>query len=199
MPVNQGPWPRDKKYISVNNFGFGGTNAHAVLEKAPTMIAPKGVSDKSTTVIDAPVKRLYILTANDKVALEKQMYNLTVYLEQRPEVFQNSLLPNLAYTLGQRRSMLSYRVAIPARSSNHLIPTLASMEVTPSRAMKDPRIGFVFTGQGAQWHAMGNELIAAYPIFAAAMAKGDRCLRDLGADFSLLGNSLYYASILKLG
>jgi len=175
----------------VNNFGFGGTNAHAVLEKAPAMgrAFPQGTNNTIATGNNAPVNRLYIFSAHDKSSLEKQMQNLTVYLEQRPEVFQNSLLPNLAYTLGQRRSIFNYRVAIPARSSKQLIPVLAGMEVTPSRAMKDPRIGFIFTGQGAQWHAMGKELIDAYPIFAAAMEKGDRCLLDLGADFSLLGKS----------
>jgi acyl transferase domain-containing protein len=149
---------------------------------------PQGTNDTIATGTDAPVNRLYIFSAHDKSSLEKQMQNLTVYLEQRPEVFQNSLLPNLAYTLGQRRSIFSYRVAIPARSSKQLIPVLAGMEIPP-RAMKDPKIGFIFTGQGAQWHAMGKELIDAYPIFAAAMERGDRRLLELGADFSILGNS----------
>lgn len=115
------------------------------------------------------------------------MKDLTIYLEQRPEVFQNSLLPNLAYTLGQRRSHLTYKVAIPARSSAELIPALAGSELAPVRSTKEPRIGFVFTGQGAQWHAMGRELLDAYPVFAATMEKIDRYLFDLGADFSLLG------------
>lgn len=35
VATTQRPWPRGKKYISINNFGFGGTNAHAVMERAP--------------------------------------------------------------------------------------------------------------------------------------------------------------------
>ena len=132
-------------------------------------------------------KRLYVLSANDKHSLEKQMEDLTVYLEQRPEVFEKSLLPNLAYTLGQRRSILSWKIAVPARNSNELIPSLAGTTIVPTRATKEPRIGFVFTGQGAQWHAMGHELLEAYPVFASTMEKIDQCLANMGASFSLLG------------
>ncbi|CZS97698.1 related to polyketide synthase [Rhynchosporium agropyri] len=188
VPTSQRPWPRGKKYASINNFGFGGTNAHTVLERAP--VAQKtllpGTNDTLATGTKAPSKRLYVLSANDKLSLEARMNDLTVYLEQRPEVFQKSLLPSLAYTLGQRRSHLAYKVAIPARNSSELIPALAGNEITPSRSTKEPRIGFVYTGQGAQWHAMGRELLDAYPVFAATMEKLDRYLNEFGADFSLI-------------
>ncbi|PBP22184.1 beta-ketoacyl synthase domain-containing protein-2 [Diplocarpon rosae] len=188
VPISQRPWPRGKKYASINNFGFGGTNAHAVLERSPA--APRqllpGTNDTFATGNKASTKRLYVLSANDKPSLEGRMHDLTVYLEQRPEVFQNSLLPNLAYTLGQRRSHLAHKVAIPARGSAELIPALASNDIPSSRSIAEPKIGFVFTGQGAQWHAMGRELLDAYPVFAATMERIDRYLTELGADFSLL-------------
>lgn len=44
----------------------------------------------------------------------------------------------------------------------------------------------MYTGQGAQWHAMGRELMQAYPVFSKTMEDADRCLRDLGAEFSLI-------------
>jgi acyl transferase domain-containing protein len=137
-------------------------------------------------------KRLYVLSANDKASLETQMQRLTVYLEQRPEVFQNSLLPNLAYTLCQRRSVLSWKIAIPARSSAELISSLAGTSITLSRATQEPRIGFIFTGQGAQWHAMGRKLFDAYPVFTKTMEHVDRCLADMGAEFSLIGKYSFY-------
>lgn len=200
VPTNQRPWPRGKKYASINNFGFGGTNAHAVLERSP--VAPKsllpGTNDTLATGTKALARRLYVLSGNDKSSLEARMNDLSVYLEQRPEVFQNSLLPNLAYTLGQRRSHLAYKVAISARGSAELIPALASKDTSTFRSTVEPRIGFVFTGQGAQWHAMGRELLDAYPVFAATMEKIDRHLLSLGADFSLLGRftSLTHPHIL---
>jgi acyl transferase domain-containing protein len=114
------------------------------------------------------------------------MHATTVYLEQNPEVFQNSLMGNLAYTLGQRRSHLSWKVAIPADGSAELIASLAGSTITPSRSVKEPRVGFVFTGQGAQWAGMGRELIEAYLIFASTMERIDAGLASLGADFSLI-------------
>lgn len=54
----------------------------------------------------------------------------------------------------------------------------------------DLPLGFVFTGQGAQWHAMGRELYhrhhGGYPVYKAALERADRCLRRLGAAWSLV-------------
>lgn len=186
VPASQRPWPRGKKYVSLNNFGFGGTNSHCVLEKAPPPKLIRGATGNSIARAKTGVWRLYPLSANDKISVESMMTNLTVYLEQRPEVFQNALMGNLAYTLAERRSHLSYRIAIPANKSADLIPTLSSSSIVPIRTTKEPRIGFIFTGQGAQWHAMGLELMDAYPVFASAMQQADDCLAKFGADFSLI-------------
>lgn len=93
VPKAQRPWPRGKKYISISNFGFGGTNAHAVLEKAPFPAKKPGLSRKATAIPqgeggdDKPQdkRRLFVLTGNDKASLEGVMNKLVVYLEQRPE------------------------------------------------------------------------------------------------------------------
>ena len=57
----------------------------------------------------------------------------------------------------------------------------------PFRATKPPKVAFVFTGQGAQWYAMGRELIQHYLVFRAAMDVCDECLLQYGASFSPLG------------
>jgi acyl transferase domain-containing protein len=114
VPISQRPWPRTKRFASVNNFGFGGTNAHVVLEKAP-------VCRKSEQQVDSGVKsrKLFLLSANNKISLEALMKNLGIYLEQRPEIFQNDLMTNVAYTLGERRSSMQWRyVLIFIRSSS---------------------------------------------------------------------------------
>lgn len=187
VPTSVRPWPRNKQYISVNNFGFGGTNAHVVLERAPLAkkIGVNGVSGAGSST-DTPPRRLFVLSGNDKQAVEKQVNALGIYLEQRPEVFQNALLSNLAYTLGQRRSHLPWKVALTATSSMDLVPLLASTDVVPKRSMEQPRIGFVFTGQGAQSARMGFELMAAYPVFKQTMEAADKTLKDIGATFSLI-------------
>lgn len=132
-------------------------------------------------------ERLFVLSANDKASAEKAMQSLGIYLEQRPEVFQNDLLSNLAYTLGQRRSFHSWRVAVTASSSVELVETLSNGKIAPCKQDSEAlRMGWIFTGQGAQWWAMGRELYQQYPVYAAALELADAHLTSIGADFSLL-------------
>lgn len=183
VPITQRPWPKPKKYASVNNFGFGGTNAHAVLERAPFLKKYEGENSSEQAT---QLRKLFVLSANDKPALESMMQKMGIYLEQRPEIFQNDLMSNVAYTLGQRRSLLQWRVAISAPTSFELIEALNTGKLTPVRETEAPRVGFIFTGQGAQWNAMGRELYEQYPVFAATIDACDKCLAAFGAPFSLV-------------
>ncbi|PMD36739.1 BcPKS8, polyketide synthase [Hyaloscypha variabilis F] len=185
VPISQRPWPRPKRFASVNNFGFGGTNAHVVLERAPFLKKHENLGTESPES-SAPARKLFILSANDKTALDTMMKNLGIYLEQRPEIFQNDLMSNVAYTLGQRRSLMQWRIAISSASSFDLIQTLNAGKLSPTRETDPPRIGFIFTGQGAQWNAMGRELYEQYPVFAATIDACDKCLASFGASFSLV-------------
>lgn len=205
----QQPWPKTKKYISVNNFGFGGTNAHVVLGKAPSIQKPQpakptqAAPQESTSMLrlftngrSAKVQepkpaspsntKLFVMTANDKASLLAVMKKMVVYLEQRPEIFQKDLMENFAYTIGQRRSLLQWRAAIATDSSFDLIESINSDKIIPCKqSAEKPRLGFIFTGQGAQWHAMGRELYHQYPVYAAAIDRCNECLRKLGASWSL--------------
>lgn len=184
VPVAQRPWPRNKKYISVNNFGFGGTNAHVILEKVPfSTRVPKDDADLKD---DNPGRKLFVMTASDKNSLETVMKNLVVYLEQRPEMFQKDLMGNFAYTLGERRSLLQHRVAISAQRSFDLIESISAGNYTTGKEGEPLRIGFIFTGQGAQWYGMGRELYDQYPIFTAAIGRADAVLKSIGAPWSLI-------------
>lgn len=151
------------------------------MERAPLLPEPQVEAEASP----AQSRRLFVLSANDKIALDAMMKNIGIYLEQRPEVFQNDLMSNVAYTLGQRRSHMQWRVAVSTTSSIDLIQALNSGKVLPTREAETPRIGFIFTGQGAQWHGMGRGLYEQYPVFAATMDACEECLVSLGASFSL--------------
>nr|AHI50027.1 polyketide synthase [Penicillium citreonigrum] len=112
IPPMQRPFPRGKKYVSVNNFGFGGTNGHVVLETAPF----REKEELTEKELDKQPK-LIVFSANDKTSLQAILKNSVIYLERRPEVFEGALMRNIAYTLGQRRSLLPWRATMHARES----------------------------------------------------------------------------------
>ena len=207
---------------SINNLGFGGTNAHAILEEASGLTSTSefktnGISkdlrncttsritnsiskrlnmgshaeinDSPTLEYNGcifPSHRLYVLTANDKNSVTSHMDALSLYLKRQNSESED-LMSNLAYTLGQRRSLLPWRTAYAASTLDDLVEQIKSAESAPTRATKEPKLGFVFTGQGAHWYAIGRELSQDYPIFASAIDDADRHLKTLGASWSLIG------------
>ncbi|KAJ4355154.1 hypothetical protein N0V95_003176 [Ascochyta clinopodiicola] len=182
VPTRQQPWPFGKKWASVNGFGFGGTNGHVVMTRGP--LERRKMKDEVDT---HTCERLFVLSANDKASTEKAMHSLGIYLEQRPEIFQNDLLSNLAYTLGQRKTFHPWRIAVTASSGSDLVEALSSGRIVPCKQESETlRLGWIFTGQGAQWWAMGRELYDLYPVYAAALKSADEHLSSIGADFSLL-------------
>lgn len=74
---------------------------------------------------------------------------------------------------------------------------MGSENTKPCRTSSEPRLGSVFTGQGAQWYAMGRELVPIYPTFKEALQEAEFFFKELGATWSLLGMSLF--SLLALG
>ena len=175
---------------------------HAVLEKAPRLSQPgsappsyKSIITEAGTVkteivpnfVRPWMQHLYVLTANDRKSLENQIRSLGVYLEHQPELFKGLLMRMLAYTLCERRSFFPWRIALSACTAVELTHKLANSDQLLKRTTEKPSVGFVFTGQGAQWHAMGRELMAAYPVFAATVGAAASILASLGAEWSLVG------------
>ena len=98
-------------------------------------------------------------------------------------------MERLAYTLCQRRSLFDYREAVSASTPIELSETLSGNTIEPASYSGTPKIGFVFTGQGAQWYAMARELYC-YPLFATTMRELDSYVHEFGADWSLLSKMM---------
>lgn len=135
-------------------------------------------------------QNVFSLSAKDFSAAEAMRVNLRDYLVRAQEKEEVVNLEDLAYTLGQRRSVFPWTVAVTAQNVSGLIDALEDSRLKPVHSSEVPRIGFVFTGQGAQWYAMGRELIGAYPVFEQSLREADQYLRELGASWSLIGLSL---------
>ncbi|GKZ28425.1 type I Iterative Polyketide synthase (PKS) [Aspergillus brasiliensis] len=100
----------------------------------------------------------------------------------------NSMLDNelrLAYTLAERRTIFDYRGFAVATSLQNLGKALISTSPRATRSLKNPSCAWVFTGQGAQWFAMGREL-QEMEVFSDSLRKADEYILSLGSDFSIL-------------
>lgn len=99
---------------------------------------------------------------------------------------ESCFLRDLSYTLAAHRTNHGWRSFVQASSLDELQRAL-SEDVQPlvSRAQANPQTAFVFTGQGAQWPAMGKELLM-YPAFRKSLYEADLYLHSLGCEWSLL-------------
>ncbi|KAK1724875.1 beta-ketoacyl synthase domain-containing protein [Colletotrichum acutatum] len=136
---------------------------------------------------DAP--RLFVLSANDQDAVSRLRDGYRDYLATKAaqivgESAQLRFLRDLSYTLACRRTRHSWRTFSIASSPAQLEKSLEGNAATPIRAKTNPRLAFVFTGQGAQWATMGMDLLA-YRAFQESLLAADRYLNDLGCNWSL--------------
>lgn len=163
-----------------NGYGTAHTNGHTSGDR---------------THIDPDQSMVYILSAKDSLAASQMNKNLASYLHSTENPLPSPT--DLAFTLAERKSRFPWTTAVCAKSLPELADKLADPDRKPSRWTKAPRLGFVFNGQGAQWHAMGRELIARYPVFRKSLLEADQILKDYGAEWSLHGMSLASQSFLS--
>ncbi|KAM5436378.1 Mycolipanoate synthase [Microsporum ferrugineum] len=138
------PWPENRsKRVSVNSFGVGGANAHAILESAASFCKAK--EDSSSAQCDGP--QLLTVSAKNTDSLKERIKTVTQYIND-----ELHKLHDLAYTLGVRREHLSHRSFIIAHPNQPVDATGLQ-----SGQDKPPSLTFVFTGQGAQWPVRSME------------------------------------------
>jgi zearalenone synthase (highly reducing iterative type I polyketide synthase) len=214
IPTALSTWPTDgARRISINSFGYGGTNVHAILDDTNhyfdsktlafnqcyalsdehalngtlngrsngtsngtlngtsngTWNGTNGAMTNGHTTADHPRSRsrLYVWSAQDKDGLKRVREPLAKYVQAKAAKYQDqsdkseeAFMSQLAYTLSERRSRLQWKTYAIASSTSELCASLREEVSTPvALSSRSPRIGFVFTGQGAQWPTMGSELM----------------------------------------
>ncbi|KAH9832144.1 Polyketide synthase pksF [Teratosphaeria destructans] len=150
--------PGQARRASINSFGFGGTNAHAIVESYQACSKP------SQKIL--PLSPLTFSASSEKALRD----NLAAYIDYL-ERHEDTDLGDLAYTL-RRRSLFQYRVAVSTCSIADLRDKLrdilagddgrrrgAFIRTLPKAAGEKPSILGIFTGQGAQYAAMGAGII----------------------------------------
>jgi acyl transferase domain-containing protein len=181
VPTAVMPWPEGvKRRASVNSFGYGGTNAHVIVE---AFVAPSQQSRDDDLQSAAnygpmrpPPQRLFVLAGREPSAVQEMHMRYASYVQGVEDMASpNVKFDDLSYTLGSRRSKLDWAVSHVASDFKELRGKLSATEVKATRSSKKARVGFVFTGQGAQWPRMALELME-YTTFRKSIQAADAYL-----------------------
>lgn len=168
------PWPAVNgiPLAGVNSFGFGGANAHVLLQAAP--------EPEQKEFEEPEIPRLLAISAKTSEALKALASAYAELLRDDPS------LRNVCYSAAERRVHFDCRLAVTATGREdfamHLedfVSGAPNANVTSGRVTAGgaPRLAFVFSGMGPQWWGMGRQLRASEPVFRSALERCDAALR----------------------
>lgn len=181
------PWPKSAvERISINSFGYGGANAHAILDSARSHMNQRQKDICKNTRMSLG-SFILPFSASNAESLTKSIGAVV----SSDAASQN--LRNLAYTLGSHRSSLSTRGYVLATKEGIDSPvTITTPQVQSTNSPCMP-IAFIFTGQGAQWPRMGHDLLCSFPTFRKTIDFLDSYLATLpeSPSWSLKGESSF--------
>ena len=171
VPTAAQPWPRTgrPRVAGVSSFGFGGTNAHVVVEEAPARPSPTGG--------DSGEVHLLTLSARSELALRELAGRLAAAVAARADI----TVADVCHSANRGRVRFAHRAATVAATRAELAENLTALADGTATALvrqgraaprRRPTTAFLFTGQGSQYPGMGADLYRSEPVFRAAV---DRC------------------------
>ena len=167
------PMKPGRRVAGVNSFGFGGTNAHAVLESARPGRQPR--EDQASAEIAVPL----LLSARSEPALR------SLATTWRDMLGAGTTDAALIRGAALAREQHQHRLVVSGTGADALASGLAewldgrgSHDVAAGKAVAG-KVAFVFSGNGSQWAGMGLAAAKHNAPFRAALAEVDRTLLPL--------------------
>lgn len=166
----------DPAIAGVSSFGFGGTNVHLIVREADPLEQARQLHFTDTQC------RLLPLSANS----HKDLQALVGSFHKIIAADKSIKFYDLCYAASLRRSQFNYRLAVIGNSLEELSTGLqAFMTGTPDPNLllgamapeRQPKLAFVFSGQGGQWYGMGRELLQQVPVFYQSIERIDRVIQ----------------------
>ena len=174
VPVDVQKLAHKNALAGVNSFGFGGTNAHVVLQRHPQESEPAQFEPVGA--------RLMVFSARDEAGLEKIAGQYAGWLPSAAARFDD-----ICHTLAEHRAHLPHRLAVAAMTGEEAAEKLGSFlqgktarGLTSGIAKTSRNPVFVFTGQGPQWWGMGRELLESDETFRSKIQECDTLFRQWG-------------------
>lgn len=171
------PWPQTHHWpmAGVSSFGFGGTNAHAVLQGVPQPTLQPLQPERPSQILT--------LSALDAAGLRRQAAQFAQFLQRslRDSTPDSTAdLGSICYTANVGRTPFAQRLSAIADSQEEMAQILEDFAAGQANSkchsgevpQESPPVVFMFTGQGSQYGGMGYQLYATQPAFKAAL---DRC------------------------
>lgn len=181
LAMKMTPWPRPqgkKRIAMVNSFGAHGGNTTLLLEDPPERYRPRVSPDSADGRALYPV----IISARSKKSLQANLQTLLAFLEKNQEVD----LADVSYTTCARRMQHNLRVATTVSSVSGLekflrtaIENKAGSEAKPIPP-NAPSVVLTFTGQGASYKGIRQELFDEIPYFRDQVLQLDQLVQRLG-------------------
>jgi len=131
------------------------------------------------------IPQLMIFSAKDGNALGRMSKSYSQFFSTLEEGADAAFLRDLAHTLNARRTTFPWRSFVVANSISGLV-TLEKNISKPVKVSSSSKLGFFFTGQGAQWATMGVGL-RVYREFEESLLMSQTYLQKLGCKWLLIG------------